>query len=207
MRKKSLLALALVQLAAAVGLAVTTAIMYHQTSTMLTEPELKALAGTMSGYADTMTAYRQLYSAMNQAVPQYLETTQDLEKFFLTLHPLANTLHDLSQRGISLLGRQFWPLGALREPAAQLSNMLPDMAATCAVTAQTLSQYDDRTHQQTLAAIDATIDSLRQASKTLDQHAAKRKSVPQLMALTGLLMAIAIGASSISQIAVLRQPR
>jgi uncharacterized protein YukE len=204
MRKKCLLTLAIVQLAAAIGLAVTTGIMYHQTSNMLTEPELKALAGTMAGYADTLAAYRELYNTMNQALPQYLETVQNLEEFFQTLHPLASTLHDLSQRGISVMGLELWPLGALREPAAHLSKMLPEMAATCSVTAQTLSKYDDRTHRQTLAAIDATIASLRQASGTLDQHAAKRNTVPRLMAVTGFLMAIAIGASSLSQIAAIR---
>ena len=71
MRRKSLLALALVQLAAAISLAVTTAILYHQTGTMLAEPELKKLAGTMSEYADAMVAYREIFTTLNQAAPQY----------------------------------------------------------------------------------------------------------------------------------------
>ncbi|HOG50671.1 MAG TPA: hypothetical protein PKY10_08780 [Lentisphaeria bacterium] len=205
MRRKSLLALALVQLAAAIGLAVTTAILYHQTRTMLAEPELKKLAGTMSGYADAMIAYREIFTTMSQGAPQYLKTTQELEKFFLALQPLSNTLYDLSQRGFTLLGRQFWPLSALQEPAAQLNSMLPDIAATCAVTAETLSRYDDHTHQQTLAAIDATIDSLRNASSALELHAAKRDAIPLLLAITGWLIAIATGAGSLSHIVVLRR--
>ncbi|MGI6354341.1 MAG: hypothetical protein ACOX6W_04510 [Lentisphaeria bacterium] len=205
MRRKSLLALALVQLAAAISLAVTTAILYHQTGTMLAEPELKKLAGTMSEYADAMVAYREIFTTINQAAPQYLKTTQELEKFFLTLQPLSHTLHDLSQRGFTLFGHQFWPLSVLEEPAAQLNNMLPDIAATCAVTAETLSRYDAHTHQQTLAAIDATIDSLRNASSALEQHAAKRDAIPLLLAITGWLIAIAIGAGSISHIAAIRQ--
>ena len=79
---------------------------------MLAEPELKKLAGTMSGYADAMIAYREIFTTMSQGAPQYLKTTQELEKFFLTLQPLSNTLYDLSQRGFTLLGRQFWPLSA-----------------------------------------------------------------------------------------------
>ncbi|HPY89079.1 MAG TPA: hypothetical protein PLT23_00020 [Lentisphaeria bacterium] len=207
MRRKSLLTLALVQLAAAISLAVTTAILYHETRTMLAEPELKKLAGTMSGYADAMLAYREIFTTISQTAPQYLKTTQELEKFFLTLHPVSDALYDLSHRGFTLLGRQFWPLSALQEPAAQLNNMLPDIAATCAVTAETLSRYDDHTHQQTLAAIDATIDSLLTASGTLEQHAAKRDAIPLLLAVTGWLIAIATGAGSLSHIAaLLRQP-
>jgi len=172
---------------------------------MLAEPELKKLAGTMSGYADAMIAYREIFTTMSQGAPQYLKTTQELEKFFLTLQPLSNTLYDLSQRGFTLLGRQFWPLSALQEPAAQLNSMLPDIAATCAVTAETLSRYDDHTHQQTLAAIDATIDSLRNASSALELHAAKRDAIPLLLAITGWLIAIATGAGSLSHIVVLRR--
>ena len=204
MRKTCLLTLAVIQLAAAAGLAVSTAIMYRQTSRMLTEPELKTLAVTIASYAETLTAYRMIHSDLNTTLPQYQKTAQELESFFLAMHPLATTLLDLSHRGVSLMGLEVWPLATLQKPTAHLCQMLPEMAATCAVTAQTLNKYDDHTHQQTLAAVDATITSLKQTAETLNRHAAKRHSLPRLMAVTGFLMAIAIGASSLSQIAAIR---
>jgi hypothetical protein len=49
---------------------VTTAILYHQTGTMLAEPELKKLAGTMSEYADAMVAYREIFSGVPKLGPE-----------------------------------------------------------------------------------------------------------------------------------------